>query len=438
MDLKIDRWFLALACLAGVIWLALDAHSAAHPGGADDVHRQWKVCQYVRAGEDPYAVAGRLLEQDARERPEPHVLWDVPSEVERAEALGLIAEVGAPCATYPPSTVALWTVPLGLLSGEQVRLAWVLVNLGCLVLLARSLARWVERQRGAGSSLGFLAVLALLLLWPATHASVRNGQFSIPVCLCILWWMDSRPRAAWKTGLLIAIALVKPSLSLPFLIVPVLRREWRALGVAAALHGTAWLGLAAWLGTNPLRLTVEWLEVSGFFMRGQYSLQEILVGFGLHQSFGGTAITLGALAAVMAWAWIHRAAGEASLVGWLCAGSLAWTYHGPYDFVLLIVPIALALAERPASDGSAASLPGQRRLVAAALLGVALLPQVFAGEWELHRALRWAGRLGFATFVALLAWQCRVPRVARTLAPRSAPGSASLRKPARPRVVTHA
>ena len=89
--------------------------------------------------------------------------------------------------------------------------------------------------------------MALVLLWPPAHDSIRNSQFAIPVTACILWWMSSRRESVWRPGLLIALALTKPSLSLPFLIVPLMRRQWKALGVAASVHGLGLLALSAFL-----------------------------------------------------------------------------------------------------------------------------------------------------------------------------------------------
>src|SRR5262245_57311841 len=143
--------------------------------------------------------------------------------------------------------------PLGLCPREWLTLGWLIVNLALLTVCCIALcAELLPRQRWNWHA--FALISTGLLLWAPVQATVMAGQYSLLVFACLLLGIrvfEGRPIAA---GLFLSLALIKPTLSLPFLIVPLVRRRWLTLGIAIGVHAAGTLMVAGWLGTTPWQL----------------------------------------------------------------------------------------------------------------------------------------------------------------------------------------
>ncbi len=132
---------------------------------------------------------------------------------------------------YPPWSMLLFA-PLGLASPERALAVWYLVQASCL--LAASWLAWRLLAPRTGR-LGLLATAALILALPATRQTFQYAQtHSLNLLLVLLAYKErDHPRA----GLFAALAtMVKPYLVVTFGL-PLLRRNWRALGVGAVTVG---------------------------------------------------------------------------------------------------------------------------------------------------------------------------------------------------------
>jgi hypothetical protein len=128
---------------------------------------------------------------------------------------------------YPPPTM-LWMAPFGRLNLVPAAAAWYAL-LGAALVAYIALLRRVFFPGGGRLELGLVAALTLLLR--ATYTTFAFAQTSVLVALALaLTWRDrERPLA----GLWVALGiLVKPIFAF-FLGVLVLRRNWRAVGVAS-------------------------------------------------------------------------------------------------------------------------------------------------------------------------------------------------------------
>jgi hypothetical protein len=130
---------------------------------------------------------------------------------------------------YPPPTM-LWMAPFGFLDLVPATVAWYALLgaalVGCIVLLRR-----VFFPAGGWLELGVVAALVLLLR--ATYTTFAFGQTSVLITLAlVLTWRDrERPLA----GLWVALGLLVKPIFAFFLAFLVLRRNWRAVGVAAVV-----------------------------------------------------------------------------------------------------------------------------------------------------------------------------------------------------------
>ncbi|MFO0967619.1 MAG: glycosyltransferase family 87 protein [Gemmataceae bacterium] len=396
-----------LTCLLASGWYALGLAAFFENGIGCDVNRQWIVCQYVRRGTDPYALAHATLKHHYGDVvPAGMKLYDIPRTAPPERAAEVIPELGPPEATYPPSAIGLLLVLVGWLPDWRVVLGvWPVVNAlgaGSVIFL---LARRFRRPGTRPAAEDALAVAWLFLLFAPSYSVVEAGQFTFLI-LASLLVACRREASDWLAGPLLALALIKPSLTLPFLAVPVLQKRWLRLGIACGIHALA-LGGVAWLvERDPLTLMLEWLRVTPYLLPGMYSMQEVVNALGWQTTLMGKVIPWALLLTIWLVAWLGRGAGAGRLFAFLGVASMLWIYHGAYDFVSLLPALllmmgwiergAVPLAAKPwwTWNGPAAGV------VCYLVLTVALSPPIVGGGSLFSRGFRWLGR---ATLVYLLA-----------------------------------
>lgn len=240
--------------------------------------------------------------------------------------------------TYPPTAPAVFVPLLAPIDGRWLRPAWLGLSLAALAVVCWSMLRLWGRDWP-----GWLraAVCLVVAASKPVHLGIGLGQFHLlPLAwmLAGLWLIDERrPIAA---GLLVGASLVKPTMSLPWLAVLAARREWRALGVALGFQAAALAAVAAWLGRNPGSLVREWLarartqEASGLI-----DVPSVLGRLGVG-GVSGPAVALGilGLGAIAILAARRRPTPDLVALGGFVAA--IFTYHRPYDLVLLLPAFA--------------------------------------------------------------------------------------------------
>jgi hypothetical protein len=411
--------FLVAALSLGLGWLAYDVSLGMRNGRDSDLHRRWVVSQYVREGVNPYPLALAALQNTygplggGRAKPRiyavPRLAPDDPAAGEAARPL--LAAHRTPEAVYPPSADLLLAVTPGMLSEGAVHLAGMITNL-TLLLVCALLLRRLPSGAAAYSPLGIAAAAVLLLAWSPTHSAVAAGQFSILVTMCLLLAFRCLDRHEYLAGAWFALALIKPSMALPFLILPFVRGRWRVIVVAAGLHLAATGVQALRFGVAPWELLRQWTGVAAYFTQGQFTLQEVVSFLRLADTPAGFAVIGGFVLFAAAWCLGNRTAADDSLIDFLCFVSILWTYHGPYDFVILLVPLARRLLPTAGPARPGWWLTAVPAVVLLVCVSVASSPWVYGDEVHLAaRLVRHAARLllaiGFAALAVDVWWSAR-------------------------------
>src|SRR5262249_18482723 len=135
--------------------------------------------------------------------------------------------------------------------------------------------------------------------------------------------------------------------------------------------------------------------------------QEVLNRFHLDNTAAGMALTAGFLLLVLGWCWRCRDAGGERIFDFLCFVAVLWTYHQPYDFVVLLVP----LTRRMLGEGSAR----ERGIASLSFMILTLaLASGILGMWNdpIFRCLRWLARFVLVGWFVGLAIQLRRERPA--------------------------
>jgi hypothetical protein len=190
-----------------------------------------------------------------------HGLTDSADLWRRAEEAALFLARSDPYAdpdlSYPPSAAPVFAGLIAPFPTRFLPAAWVALNLVALAALATGLLRIWGRPWPGWLRAAFLFALAAS---KPVRAGIALGQFHLIPTALVVW---SFPLLASgrdvMAGLLVGLALMKPTMALPILGIWLLRREWRALGVAIGAQAALTAATSAWLAIPPWTLTREWL-----------------------------------------------------------------------------------------------------------------------------------------------------------------------------------
>jgi len=304
----------------------------------------------------------------------------------------------------PASYMILWPF-MGWLDFSSARWLWAITALGVLGTLTWLLLR----ESGAENRLERMFVALLLLSMNATGIAVGNGQLPLHVLLATVaaLLLVSQQPASWRAhvlaGVLLVLALLKPTVSVPFL--------W--IGLFTAVHGMC-LGVLVVAGYVGLTLAAAVFQDAGVaeLFRGWLVRGSDLAGsagFGnLNAWMGGVGLTRWMLpVSVLTWLvlgwWVfrHRHTDRWVLLGVSALVARFWAYHRAYDDVLVVLPMValFRIAKRgPAADGSDVTAG----VVLAVTVPVMLMParlgfetSLFVGLYNVTHTLVWLTMLVF-------------------------------------------
>jgi hypothetical protein len=255
---------------------------------------------------------------------------------------------------YPPG-VAWFYAPLARFSPmtgmivEEAGMAAVLAACGLLAAKIYRFSPWF----------GLIAVFA----WAPALNAIEVGQNTPIALLAILvaiWALVNRREAL--AGLAVGVLLYKPSAALAFIVLLLVRKEWRALGVCG-LIGIGWFMLSVLAAHGNLSWTSQYLHlvressISEFAGNSHktFTLPTLLLSAGVPLALAiAAAIAVFALATPLLWRRpTIEASSMAGAVG-VAAGLHAW----PYETTLLLPAIFYGAAR--------ITEPWRTRLIAAA------------------------------------------------------------------------
>jgi hypothetical protein len=263
---------------------------------------------------------------------------------------------------------------------QALRGVWLVLNLASLGLLCGVVIRLWAKDWPFWLQVSFcLAVIAS----KPVRGGIALGQFHlIPTALMLATVLALHEARRLAAGIMLGVALAKPTMALPFLGYLVARRQWQAIGVAVGFHALALAVVAIWLGMGPIRLLDEWVTTARLQLsEGAIDLPSLILKAWPAAPVSPPQVTLAVLAvgfAVTLRAWWKP---EPALVSFCTFVAAIFTYHRPYDLVLLIPTLAYLIETARVSEGRSQNF----RLAAAVGFAVLLIapshPSV-AGRWE--------------------------------------------------------
>lgn len=233
-----------------------------------------------------------------------------------------------------------------------VRVYFAALNAFALALLLW----WAYREPRDVETPVRLLLMASVFAFGGSCTATGVGQVSIiaTVLLAGALWCD-RIERPWWCGLLVGLALIKPTISAPFAVALLLTRRFEAAAAAAA-YGIAASGVT-WLvtGANPVQMLRQMMEAAALYAGdGTIGLNNVLIALGA--SPAGVAL-MPLVVALPAMALIALTRSSLPMAFAIAAvwGRL-WTYHKSYDDVMLVfllIPLGVLALGRAQSRAAA-------------------------------------------------------------------------------------
>jgi len=248
-------------------------------------------------------------------------------------------------ADYPPASYVILFPLLFWPTLETARLVAALSMTAALAWLTTVMIKASESQDRA---LRWFAALLPLSMY-ATAANIRIGQVGIylmPLLLVGTLLLAERERS-WKKDLvgsiLLTAALVKPTLSVPFMWIAFFRGGIRPMVMIPFLYVVLTVVAASFQHSSLPALVQGWLGQSGNveFNTAHANVHTWLGMAGMEQYLLPASLLV--LLAAGAWTWWYRRGDIWILLGVAAIVSRFWSYHRWYDDILLLVPLVTLL-----------------------------------------------------------------------------------------------
>ncbi len=312
---------------------------------------RWVEQRYVYHGQNPYDVV-QLVHAQKFGLPVPECRRD-----NRVDP-----EIGEPyhrAGGYPP-----WAFPTVAPVVLPTPWRFAVLYFGLLNVVALAITFVWAYQIGRPHSLAggvFLGAAAVAVF--ANYRALRVGQYGILVnaLLVGVYWLIQKRRPV-AGGVLVGMATLKPQISALFALGLLAKRQWRALVAATAYVVLA--SLLTWLltKTNPIEmckqmyaLAQQWADHPNPWIHEQIplgcnSFSSLLLDLHLDKNLATplAAITGLSLASVLMWLW--RNSPPLTLFAIAATTGRLWSYHRPYDDVMLIfliVPLGKLVLTHP-------------------------------------------------------------------------------------------
>lgn len=258
-------------------------------------------------------------------------------------------------ATQAPSTIA-FILPFGILPHNVANTLWAVCNLAFSASFLFCVARlFLGNARGRYFADPRVWIFAALFLcgapWRVGLGCGQHTMFSLAFFAAALLAVEQK-RHWLIVGVLISAALFKYTVTVPLAFIFVMRRQWKALAVAAAIHAALTVAMGLWTNTNPLELVRQSMEV-GVALNpsgGDADLAGLAKWFGVDDvwPFAMTGYAVFGLAIIGYSTWrAFRPPQDArdSLVDLSVLAILADMafYHRCYDLISLAFPLLLCL-----------------------------------------------------------------------------------------------
>jgi hypothetical protein len=263
---------------------------------------------------------------------------------------GVYQKKGGSFYGHPPYAVVLYSV-MAVFSFERWRLLFLVIN------LLTTVAILVLTKKLFGDDWNWKAQFylgALLLVWAPFRVTLRMGQISLLITASLLAGLLARSRKKYVCGgIFLGLALSKYSLTLPFFLYFLCKKEWKMVITAVLVMGILTTVFALRLGMSPVDVTRDYVEVmsqtsisNDELFKGATEIGPLLFLLtGGNQRWADYLSLLVIALSLFAMFIVFRRTPdfEEWHLAILALFSLWFVYHNTYDSVLCILPAAFLM-----------------------------------------------------------------------------------------------
>jgi len=249
---------------------------------------------------------------------------------------------------YTPFLLPLFS-PIALLSFDTLVLVWMAVNLAATALSLYFVKElwgrdWPLKTR--------LLLAALFLSFAPFRVTMRNGQISLIVLALLLGALLARRRnRSFLAGALVGLSLCKYTLSIPFFLYFLWKREWKVVSTAVLLPLALTELFALRLGLELFQVIRQYFGLAAQILfsglpnrTGTTEIRQLFLDLsGGNESFAaiaGLSVSIAALICMLI-VFTKKPKWELAHISVLSLFSLWSVYHRTYDSVFCLVPAAL-------------------------------------------------------------------------------------------------
>jgi hypothetical protein len=239
---------------------------------------------------------------------------------------------------YPP-----WTYFSGALlfwpPWPQVRVWFALINFASLIWIIRFVAAYARDQPKLDRLLLVLSVTAIAAL--CTTIGVGNYPVIVVALLVGAYQADQAGRPV-LSGLLMGLAMLKPQLSGPFLLVALVRGRFRALTSAAIYVIVA--SIAIWMisGADPVRMLAQSVRMTAAYANTTDGLLTLVLDLGVPYRLAAPLTAIVCIAIFTPALWYYRDRSLMLLFAIAAVMSRLWTYNlNTSNLMLIFLLLAL-------------------------------------------------------------------------------------------------
>lgn len=324
------RWFpVGILGMVGLVYHTAGYYWLLIPdAGAWDLRLRWLEQQIVFAGANPYDVVAAVRGGQA------------VAPTLRPYAEGLLT-LGYPPWSHFAGAVFLWP------SWPATRILYAVLNLLATAVIVFEV---YGRTRTAGTWTALVLATSALAMG-SNYSTLIAGNYGILVVATLL--ASLRLQESGRTllsGVLLGLALGKPSLSAPFLVPCLLKRRWTALGGCIGYVIIASAAVWWWTGVPTLTMLRQMFAYGETYVAEAYGPLNLLMYVGVPRRLAllATGVAGFGVAVGVTWRWRTRP----MLFHFVVAAAVARlaTYHKVHDNVLLVflvLGVGAVLATRP-------------------------------------------------------------------------------------------
>jgi Ni,Fe-hydrogenase III small subunit len=252
-----------------------------------------------------------------------------------------------PQLAYPPWSYTLGTMILWPPWPAVRYWAALLDAIGLLFI-----AGWAWNQaRGIGRAEAALAV-AVCLSSADFFTALVLGQLAIYILAFLLAATILERRGLdIGSGVMLGLAMIKPTMAAPFVLVPLIRGRWREVVTCVAMVAVGSAVAWARTGVSPLEMVQQMVAVAEQveIPKGEPGPVSWLMGLGLSASAASKTTSVGFMIPSIAAMWACRARPVEVLYAIAAVTAQVWTHHKGYDSVVLLLVLVplLTLALTP-------------------------------------------------------------------------------------------